>query len=174
MSNLRGLLDEVRQCFTRNDDLPNDLLSRIDVALSKPDDEVTPEMLNAARDWSVKQYGKPIGNDAAIGCWLAMSAAAPTRVGSHASQETAQPDDPECGHESCDCRTYCHRAAAPLAQPVAEPVKVHPQSLRGIVEGAGGTYLTGGGAAFTSVALARFVVDAFTHLASLSATTEKG
>lgn len=33
-------------------------------------------MLNAARDWSYKKYGKPIGNDAAIGCWQAMLSAA--------------------------------------------------------------------------------------------------
>jgi hypothetical protein len=32
-------------------------------------DNPTEEMLNAARDWSYKKYGKPIGNDAAIGCW---------------------------------------------------------------------------------------------------------
>jgi hypothetical protein len=30
---LLKLLDEVRQCFTRDDDLPNDLLPRIDAAL---------------------------------------------------------------------------------------------------------------------------------------------
>ena len=29
-------------------------------------------MLDAARDWSDHKYGKPIGNDAAIGCWQAM------------------------------------------------------------------------------------------------------
>ena len=29
-------------------------------------------MLIAARDWSHKKYGKPIGNDAAKGCWKAM------------------------------------------------------------------------------------------------------
>lgn len=33
------------------------------------------EMLLAARDWSYKKYGKPIGNEAAIGCWNAMLAA---------------------------------------------------------------------------------------------------
>lgn len=32
----------------------------------------TEAMLNAARDWSYQKYGKPIGNDAAIGCWQAM------------------------------------------------------------------------------------------------------
>lgn len=37
--------------------------------------EPTPAMLTAARDWSAKKYGKPIGNDAAIGCWKAMYAA---------------------------------------------------------------------------------------------------
>ena len=36
----------------------------------------TEAMLNAARDWSYKKYGKPIGNDAAIGCWQAMHDAA--------------------------------------------------------------------------------------------------
>lgn len=39
--------------------------------------EPTDEMLVAARDWSDAKYGKPIGNDAAIGCWNAMVAAAP-------------------------------------------------------------------------------------------------
>ena len=34
------------------------------------------EMLSAARDWSLKKYGQGIGNDAAIGCWSAMLAAA--------------------------------------------------------------------------------------------------
>lgn len=37
--------------------------------------EPTREMLIAARDWSYKKYGKPIGDDAAIGCWKAMYAA---------------------------------------------------------------------------------------------------
>lgn len=41
------------------------------------DAAITEEMLNAARDWSVKKYGIGIGNDAAIGCWTAMAAAAP-------------------------------------------------------------------------------------------------
>jgi ribosomal protein L37AE/L43A len=48
----------------------------------------------------------------------------------------------------------------------AEVLKIHPQSLRGLVEGAGGNYLTGGGAAFTSVALAKFVVSAVEALAT--------
>lgn len=39
--------------------------------------EPVEEMLAAARDWSHAKYGKPIGNDAAIGCWNAMCAAAP-------------------------------------------------------------------------------------------------
>lgn len=37
--------------------------------------EPTREMLEAARDWSYKKYDKPIGNDAAQGCWKAMLAA---------------------------------------------------------------------------------------------------
>lgn len=32
----------------------------------------TQAMLEAARDWSYKKFGKPIGNDAATGCWQAM------------------------------------------------------------------------------------------------------
>ena len=36
----------------------------------------TQVMLVAARDWSHSKYGKPIGNDAAIGCWGTMLVAA--------------------------------------------------------------------------------------------------
>lgn len=39
----------------------------------------TEEMLVAARDWSTSMYGKPIGNDAARGCWQAMLAASSLR-----------------------------------------------------------------------------------------------
>jgi hypothetical protein len=39
----------------------------------------TDAMLDAARDWSYKKYGKPIGNDAAIGCWTAMLTASKER-----------------------------------------------------------------------------------------------
>lgn len=39
--------------------------------------EPTEAMLTAARDWSAAKYGKPIGNDAAKGCWQAMHSAAP-------------------------------------------------------------------------------------------------
>ena len=35
-----------------------------------------PEMLEAARDWSLAKYGQAIGDDAAIGCWQAMIDAA--------------------------------------------------------------------------------------------------
>jgi hypothetical protein len=37
----------------------------------------TEAMLIAARDWSAGQYGKPIGNAAATGCWKAMLDASP-------------------------------------------------------------------------------------------------
>ena len=33
-------------------------------------------MLEAARDWSAAKYGKPIGDDAARGCWVSMISAA--------------------------------------------------------------------------------------------------
>ena len=36
----------------------------------------TEAMLNAARDWSIKKYGRGIGNEAAIGCWRTMFCAA--------------------------------------------------------------------------------------------------
>lgn len=39
--------------------------------------EPTEEMLIAARVWSYKKYGKPIGNGAATGCWRAMFDAFP-------------------------------------------------------------------------------------------------
>ena len=39
--------------------------------LNKP----TESMLNAARDWSAAKYGKPVGNDGALGCWQAMLSA---------------------------------------------------------------------------------------------------
>ncbi len=38
--------------------------------------EPTLEMLLSARDWSATKYGKPIGDDAAKGCWGAMISAA--------------------------------------------------------------------------------------------------
>ncbi len=38
--------------------------------------EPTEAMLIAAREWSHKKYGKPIGSDAACGCWAAMLEAA--------------------------------------------------------------------------------------------------
>lgn len=42
--------------------------------------EPTKEMLEAARDWSYKKYGKAIGNDDATGCYKAMIAATPDTV----------------------------------------------------------------------------------------------
>lgn len=39
--------------------------------------EPTEAMHDAARDWSAKKYGKPIGLDASDGCYRAMIAAAP-------------------------------------------------------------------------------------------------
>lgn len=34
--------------------------------------EPTQAMLDAARDWSAREYGKPIGHDAAARCWRVM------------------------------------------------------------------------------------------------------
>ena len=42
--------------------------------------EPTEAMLVGARDWSDRKYGKPIGDDAAQGCWSAMIAASPQPV----------------------------------------------------------------------------------------------
>ena len=39
--------------------------------------EPTGDMLIAARDWSARYIGSPIGNKAAIGCWQAMFDALP-------------------------------------------------------------------------------------------------
>ena len=36
----------------------------------------TEAMLNAARDWSHKKFGRPIGNEDATGCYTAMLSAA--------------------------------------------------------------------------------------------------
>lgn len=40
--------------------------------------EPTEAMHDAARDWSAKKFGKPIGMDASLGCYRAMLSAAPT------------------------------------------------------------------------------------------------
>ena len=49
---------------------------RIEAAALEKAAKVTEEMLIAARDWSYAKYGKPIGNDAAQGCYNAMFTAA--------------------------------------------------------------------------------------------------
>ena len=41
--------------------------------------EPTENMHNAARDWSLEKYGKPIGRDASDGCYYAMLAASPLK-----------------------------------------------------------------------------------------------
>ena len=38
--------------------------------------EPTENQLNAARDWSIKKYGRGVGNDGAEGCYKAMLEAA--------------------------------------------------------------------------------------------------
>jgi hypothetical protein len=60
-----------------DDDFANMMLDYLDarglVMVSK---EPTDEMHNAARDWSDKKYGKPIGIDASDGCYRTMISAA--------------------------------------------------------------------------------------------------
>ena len=53
-----------------------DIVRRIVDAVLAEIETPTEGMLNAARDWSYAKYGKPIGNDAAIGCLAAMIRAA--------------------------------------------------------------------------------------------------
>ena len=43
--------------------------------------EPTQEMLDSARDWSIKKYGKAVGNDGTYGCYKAMIAAAQEQNG---------------------------------------------------------------------------------------------
>lgn len=72
----------------------------------------TEAMLNAARDWSREKYGKPIGNDAATGCWLAMHAAALLDTSTVNPTQTpwecmglkqALPEPGECNWPDCGC-----------------------------------------------------------------------
>lgn len=49
---------------------------KIAIGLLRGMREPDEDMLSAARDWSQEKYGKPIGNDAAEGCWRAMLEAA--------------------------------------------------------------------------------------------------
>jgi hypothetical protein len=83
----RGLLDQIgaalgTEAYTSDDGSMQDSVLRSKVpelvlARLTPS-EPTEAMLTAAHDWSYAKYGKPIGNDAAIGCWRAMrDAAAP-------------------------------------------------------------------------------------------------
>ena len=71
-----------------------DALAKSDLAPTPPV-QPTEEMLDAARDWSNKKYGRGIGNDAAIGCWQAMLAAAPSLQ--------AENDDPCHGPDDTTC-----------------------------------------------------------------------
>lgn len=69
-------LAEIHAALYRANQQNDDLLRERESASSRVPDDPTKEMLIAARDWSYRKYGKPIGNDAAIGCWQAMLAAA--------------------------------------------------------------------------------------------------
>lgn len=69
-SALRAYVD----CFNRAELAGQSLATaRAEVeSLKAPPSEA---MLDAARDWSLRKYGKAIGNDAAIGCWQTMNTA---------------------------------------------------------------------------------------------------
>jgi len=78
----QGVEDAIHGALTRHGDicrnLTDDLISSVSSAISGMaivPVEPTEAMLVAARDWSHKKYSKPIGNDAAQGCWKAMLAA---------------------------------------------------------------------------------------------------
>ncbi len=43
--------------------------------------EPTIEMISAAREWAYGEYSRPVGNDAAKGFWVALTAAAPAPGG---------------------------------------------------------------------------------------------
>lgn len=66
------MVPELAVAFARI--LERELLSKGGGVPRKP----TEEMLNAARDWSLKKYGKPVGHDGTQGCWKAMYDAAPS------------------------------------------------------------------------------------------------
>lgn len=53
----------------------------------------TDEMHDAARDWSQKEYGKPIGIEASSGCWGAMLSAAPAPQGDGWREIDSAPKD---------------------------------------------------------------------------------
>ncbi|WP_445505033.1 hypothetical protein [Microvirga sp. G4-2] len=84
--NLFGRLEPDRN-GKNNLDLVCELVNNLDtiIAALQPSGEMvmvprepTEEMQNAARDWSYKKYGKPIGGEASRECYRAMIAAAPS------------------------------------------------------------------------------------------------
>lgn len=68
----RAMAEDAGFIFDDNETLSRKWwLQRVDAILAElrePDEG----MLAAARDWSARKYGKPIGNDAAIGCLQTM------------------------------------------------------------------------------------------------------
>jgi hypothetical protein len=76
------------------DVMARDLIAAGENEYAQTPSQPTEAMLNAARDWSRKKYGTPIGDDAATGCWLAMHAASPVKPLSVCSR---------CGGKDPDC-----------------------------------------------------------------------
>jgi len=78
--------------------------------------EPTPEMLAAARDWSIQKNGIAVGNDQATGCFQAMLAAAP-------AAPQAEPDDDKLVLGEPDILTPEDiRRLVPQAEPKREPL----------------------------------------------------
>jgi len=72
--------------------------------------EPTEAMLNAARDWSIAKYGIGIGNDAAVGCWRAMIAAALQSVEGGVQVAAKQESCPESAPRT-EMATFLQRAS---------------------------------------------------------------
>lgn len=70
--------------------------------------EPTEAMHNAARDWSRKKYGIPIGTDASAGCWAAMISASPAPV-----EAEGWRDIRSAPKDGTWILAWCHPAVAP-------------------------------------------------------------
>lgn len=81
----------------------------------------TEAMLVAARDWSDAKYGKPIGNDAATGCWQAMLRASPASCDGSA-------EGGETGTGLTEGNSAVGEAEAPTHTPQQSPSPSDPEA----------------------------------------------
>lgn len=78
--------------------------------------EPTEAMLDAAREWSRKKYGTPVGNDGATGCWQAMLDAA-THDKCKADKSGEGGNDPQdCDWPGCGCDPYASEVIAAIEE----------------------------------------------------------